>query len=147
MGEGVGEMACGVDGRPADGLQSHAARKALCGSCDAGDGERIPAGDSATGVARDCGDVESRLAIRPGTESQPGQGATELSSAGGDAVRRRAERVVRPRARRLRVLVITVARPDQSAPGWRARLCAIWTASQAPLAAKRADGMWFPSRT
>ena len=32
----------GVDGRPADGLQSsHRAPKALCGSCDARDGERI----------------------------------------------------------------------------------------------------------
>ena len=31
----------GVDGRPADGLQSpHRAPKALCGSCDARDGER-----------------------------------------------------------------------------------------------------------
>ena len=34
--------------------------------------------------------------------------------------------------------------PDQSSPSQRARLCAItWTASQAPLAAKRPDGMWF----
>ena len=32
----------GVDGRPADGLQApHRAPKALCGSCDARDGERI----------------------------------------------------------------------------------------------------------
>ena len=34
--------ALGVDGRAAEGLQSpHRARKALCGSCDARDGERI----------------------------------------------------------------------------------------------------------
>ncbi len=32
----------GVDGRPAEGLQApHRAPKALCGSCDARDGERI----------------------------------------------------------------------------------------------------------
>ena len=49
----------GVDGRPADGLQSpHRAPKALCGSCDARDGERIRSrGLSRTGVARVCGDV------------------------------------------------------------------------------------------
>ena len=34
--------ALGVDGRAAEGLQSpHRAPKALCGSCDARDGERI----------------------------------------------------------------------------------------------------------
>ncbi len=62
-------------------------------------------------------------------------------------VRRRAERVIRPtraKTRRLRVLVITVRSPRPIRVVQRARLCAItWTASQAPLAAKRADGMWF----
>ncbi len=62
-------------------------------------------------------------------------------------VNRRAERVIRPtraKTRRLRVLVITVRSPRPIRAVQRARLCAItWTASQAPLAAKRADGMWF----
>ena len=56
-------------------------------------------------------------------------------------VRRRAERVIRPtraKTRRLRVLVITVRSPRPIRAVQRARLCAItWTASQAPLAAKR----------
>ena len=60
-------------------------------------------------------------------------------------VRRRAERVIRPtraKTRRLRVLVITVRSPRPIRAVQRARLCAItWTASQAPLAAKRADGI------
>ena len=64
-------------------------------------------------------------------------------------VRRRAERVIRPtrasyKTRRLRVLVITVRSPRPIRAVQRARLCAITcTASQAPLAAKRRDGMWF----
>ena len=73
----------GVDGRPAEGLQSpHRAREALCGSCDARDGERIRSrGLSRTGVARDCGDVGSVAGWPSGREwngLQPGQGATEL---------------------------------------------------------------------
>ena len=59
LGEGAtGEMAwaLGVDGRSADGLQSpHRPPKALCGSCDARDGERI----RSRGLSRDCGDVGS----------------------------------------------------------------------------------------
>ena len=73
----------GVDGRPTDGLQSpHRARKALCGSCDARDGERIRSrGLSRTGVARVCGDVGSVAGWPSGREwngLEPGQGATEL---------------------------------------------------------------------
>ena len=73
----------GVDGRPADGLQApHRAPKALCGSCDARDGERIRSrGLSRTGVARVCGDVGSVAGWPSGWEwngLQPGQGATEL---------------------------------------------------------------------
>ena len=51
----------GVDGRPAAGLQSpHRAPKALCGSCDAREGERIGSrGISRPGRRGDCGDVES----------------------------------------------------------------------------------------
>ena len=135
VGEGArGEMAwgLGVDGRLADGLQSpHRARKALCGSCDARDGERIRSrGLSRTGVARVCGDVGSVAGWPSGREwngLQPGQGATELgcpkASAGGRCkVRRRAERVIRPtraKTRRLRVLVITVRSPRPIRAVWR----------------------------
>ena len=47
----------GVDWRSADGLQSpHRAPMALCGSCDARDGERIRSRElSRTGLARVCG--------------------------------------------------------------------------------------------
>ena len=62
-------------------------------------------------------------------------------------VRRRAERVRRParaKTRRLRVLVVTIRSPRPMRAVQRARLWAIaCTASQAPLAAKRPDGMWF----
>ena len=73
----------GVDGRPAEGLQSpHRAPKALCGSCEARDGERDTQQETlATGVARDCGDVGSVAGWPSGREwngLQPGQGATEL---------------------------------------------------------------------
>ena len=77
----------GVDGRPADGLESpHRAPKALCGSCDAREGERIRSrGLSATGVARGWREIAGTLgqlqAGRQGRERnglQPGQGATEL---------------------------------------------------------------------
>ena len=140
----------GVDGRPADGLQSpHRAPKALCGSCDARDGERIRSrGLSDRGGARLRGRwVSCRLAVRPGTEWL-GRAKARLNQRRGRCkVRRRAERVIRPtraKTRRLRVLVITVRSPRPIRAVQRARLCAItWTASQAPLAAKRADGMWF----
>ena len=62
-------------------------------------------------------------------------------------VRRRAERVIRPtraKNRRLRVLVVAIRSPRPMRAVQRARLCAITcTASQAPLAAKRPEGMWF----
>ena len=60
-------------------------------------------------------------------------------------VRRRAERVSRPsreKNRRQRVLVVAIRSPRPSRVVQRARLWAIvWTANQAPLAAKRPDGM------
>ena len=64
VGEGAtGEMAglIGVDWRSANGLQSpHRAPMALCGSCDARDGERIRSRElSRTGVARVCREVGS----------------------------------------------------------------------------------------
>ena len=73
----------GVDGRLADGLQSpHRARKALCGSCDARDGERIRSrGLSRPGWREFTGDVGSVAGWPSGREwngLQPGQGATEL---------------------------------------------------------------------
>ena len=62
-------------------------------------------------------------------------------------VRRRAERVSRPareKNRRRRVLVVAICSPRPIRAVQRARLWAITcTASQAPLAAKRPDGMWF----
>ena len=159
MGEGAtGEMAwgLGVDGRPADGLQSpHRPPKAPMRELRcAGWREDTQQGTLATGVARDCGDVGSVAGWPSGRERnglQPGQGATELGfprpAPGRCKVRRRAERVIRPtreKNRRRRVLVITVRSPRPIRAVQRARLCAItWTASQAPLAAKRPDGMWF----
>ena len=62
-------------------------------------------------------------------------------------MRRRAERVIRPareKNRRRRVLVVTTCSPRPVRAVQRARLCAITCiASQAALAAKRPDGMWF----
>ena len=61
----------GVDGRPADGLQSpHRAPKALCGSCDARDGERIRSRGLSRPGWREIAGTLSQLqaAVRPGTE-------------------------------------------------------------------------------
>ena len=73
----------GVDWRSADGLQSpHRAPMALCGSCDARDGERIRSRElSQTGVARVCGEVGAVAGWQSGGEwngSQSGHGASEL---------------------------------------------------------------------
>ena len=73
----------GVDWRSADGLQlPHRAIGALCGSCDARDGERIRSRElSRTGVARVCGEVGSVAGWQSGGEwngSQSGHGASEL---------------------------------------------------------------------
>ena len=146
----------GLDGRPADGLQSpHRDPKALCGSCDARDGERdTQQGTLAAGVARDCGDVESVAGWPSGRERnglQPGQGATELGfprPAPGEMQSEAARRAGDPSHQSEDPPPEglgdhgPLARPIRAVQ--RARLCAItWTASQAPLAAKRADGMWF----
>ena len=159
VGEGAtGEMAwgLGVDGRPADGLQSpHRAPKALCGSCDARDGERIRSrGLSRPGwreIAGTLGQLQAGRQAGNGMACSRAKARLNWVSQGQRRgrckVRRRAERVIRPtraKTRRLRVLVITVRSPRPIRAVQRARLCAItWTASQAPLAAKRADGMWF----
>ena len=62
-------------------------------------------------------------------------------------VRRRAELVSRPaieKKRRRRVLVVPTCSPRPMRAVQRARLYAItWTASQAPLAAKRPGGRWL----
>ena len=62
-------------------------------------------------------------------------------------VNRRADRVSRPareKNRRRRVLVVAIRSPRPIRAVQRARLWAIvWTASQAPLAAKRPEGRWF----
>ena len=146
----------GVDGRPADGLQSpHRAPKALCGSCDARDGERIRSRGLSRPGWREIAGTLSQL--QAGRQAGNGMACSRAKARlnwvsqgqrrGRCKVRRRAERVIRPtraKTRRLRVLVITVRSPRPIRAVQRARLCAItWTASQAPLAAKRADGMWF----
>ena len=149
----------GVDGRPAAGLQSpHRAPKALCGSCDARDGERIRSrGLSRPGwreIAGTLGQLQAGRQAGNGMACSRAKARLNWVSQGQRRgrckVRRRAERVIRPtraKTRRLRVLVIAVRSPRPIRAVQRARLCAITrTASQAPLAAKRADGMWFARR-
>ena len=146
----------GVDWRSADGLQSpHRAPMALCGSCDARDGERILSRElSRTGVARVCGEVGSVAGWQSGGEwngSQSGHGASELGfprpmpgKMQGKAARRAGDPSHQSEEPRLRVLVVAIRSPRPMRAVQRARLCAITcTASQAPLAAKRPEGMWF----
>ena len=128
---------------------------AVCGSCDARDGERIRSRErSRTGVARVCGDVGSVAGWPSGWEwngSQPCQGASELGfprPAPGEMQSEASGRAGDPSHQ-------SEDPPPEGLGGYgrsprpiravqRARLCAItWTASQAPLAAKRPDGMWF----
>ena len=83
--------------------------------------------------------------------SQPGKARLNFSAQGQRSgrcrVNRRAERVSRPareKNRRRRVLVVAIRSPRPIRAVQRARLWAIvWTASQAPLAAKRPEGRWF----
>ena len=125
-------------------------------SCDARDGERIRSRErSRTGVARVCGDVGSVAGWPSGREwngSQPGQGASELGfprPAPGEMQSEAARRAGDPSGQGeepppegLGGYAICSPRPIRAVQ--RARLCAItWTASQAPLAGKRPDGMWF----
>ena len=146
----------GVDGRPAEGLQSpHRAPKALCWSCEARDGERIRSrGLSRPGwreIAGTLGQLQAGRQAGNGMACSRAKARLNWVSQGQRRgrckVRRRAERVIRPtraKTRRLRVLVVTVPSPRPIRAVQWARLCAItWTASQAPLAAKRPDGMWF----
>ena len=96
---------------------------ALCGSCDARDGERIAAGDS--GGWREIAGTLGQL--QAGRQAGNGMACSRAKARlnwvpqgqrrGRCKVRRRAERVIRPtraKTRRLRVLVITL--PSQSAP-------------------------------
>ena len=152
----------GVDWRSADGLQSpHRAPMALCGSCDARDGERIRSRElSRTGVARVCGEVGSVAGWQSGGEwngSQSGHGASELGfprpmlgKMQGKAARRAGDpshQSEEPppegfggRDPFTQADAIRSPRPMRAVQ--RARLCAITcTASQAPLAAKRPEGM------
>ena len=134
---------------------------AVCGSCDARDGERIRSrGLSRTGLARVCGDlrlsggwVGRRRCRQAGSGMARSRAKARLNfSAQGQRsgrcrVNRRAERVSRPareKNRRRRVLVVAIRSPRPIRAVQRARLWAIvWTASQAPLAAKRPEGRWF----
>ena len=147
----------GVDGRPADGLQSpHRALRPYAGVADA----RAWQEDTQQGTLADRGGASLRGPLgqlQAGRQAGNGMACSRAKARlnwvsqgqrrGRCEVRRRAERVIRPtraKTRRLRVLVITVRSPRPIRAVQRARLCAItWTASQAPLAAKRADGMWF----
>ena len=108
----------------------------------------------ATGVARDCGDVGSVAGWPSGREwngLQPGQGAPELGfprPAPGEMQSEAARRAGDPSHQSEDPPPEglgdhgPLAQSNPRRPA--ARLCAItWTASQAPLAAKRPDGMWF----
>ena len=134
---------------------------AVCGSRDARDGERIRSRElSRTGLARVCGDlrlsggwVGRRRCRQAGSGMARSRAKARLNfSAQGQRsgrcrVNRRAERVSRPareKNRRRRVLVVAIRSPRPIRAVQRARLWAIvWTASQAPLAAKRPEGRWF----
>ena len=105
----------GVDGRPADGLQSpHRAPKALCGSCDAREGERIRSrGLSRPGwreIAGTLGQLQAGRQAGNGMACSRAKARLNWVSQGQRRgrckVRRRAERVIRPtraKTRRLRV--------------------------------------------
>ena len=144
----------GVDWRSADGLQSPHRAPMAAGAAMRGWRENTQQGTLADRGARVCGEVGSVAGWQSGGEwngSQSGHGASNWVSQGQCwgrcRVRRRAERVIRPtraKNRRLRVLVVAIRSPRPMRAVQRARLCAITcTASQAPLAAKRPEGMWF----
>ena len=86
--------------------------------------------------------------------SQPGHGASGLSfpwpalwQMQCEAARRSGDPSHQGEDPRLRVLVVTIGSPKAMRAVQRARLCAMpWIASQAPLAAKRLDGMWGSAR-
>ena len=124
----------GVDGRPADDLQSpHRAPEALCWSCDARDGERIRSrGLSRPGwreIAGTLGQLQAGRQAGNGMARSRARARLNWVSRGQRRgrckVRRRAERVIRPakaKTRRLRVLVVTVPWPRpiraSSGPGY-----------------------------
>ena len=143
----------GVDWRSADGLQSpHRAPMALCGSCDARDGERIRSRElSRTGWHEFAGKLGQ---LQAGSQAGSGMARSRAMARvnwvsqgqcrGRCRVRRRAERVIRPtraKNRRLRVLVVAIRSPRPMRAVQRARLCAITcTASQAPLGGEAPRG-------
>ena len=116
---------------------------AVCGSCDARDGERIRSRELSrtTGLARVCGDlrlsggwVGRRRCRQAGSGMARSRAKARLNfSAQGQRsgrcrVNRRAERVSRParaKNRRRRVLVVAVCSPRPIRAVQRARLCAI----------------------
>ena len=147
----------GVDWRSADGLQSpHRAPMALCGSCDARDGERIRSRElSRTGVARVCGEVGSVAGWQSGGEwngSQSGHGASELGfprpmlgKMQGKAARRAGDPSHQseeppPEGFGGRD---PFTQADAGCPAGQVVRAITCTASQAPLAAKRPEGRWF----
>ena len=127
-------------GRSADGLHRRTgAPMAVCGSCDARDGERIRSRElSRTGLARVCGDlrlsggwVGRRRCRQAGSGMARSRAKARLNfSAQGQRsgrcrVNRRAERVSRPareKNRRRRVLVVAIRSPRPIRAVQRARL-------------------------
>ena len=110
----------GVDGRPAEGLQSpHRAPKALCGSCNAREGERIrSSGLSRPGwreIAGTLGQLQAGRQAGNGNGLQPGKARLnwgfprpapgEMQS---EAARRAGDPSHQSEDRRLRVLVVTI---------------------------------------
>ena len=128
---------------------------AVCGDCDARDGERIHRRElSRTRVARVCGDLRlcGWVARSPTAPSGREWNGSHRARArlnwvsqgqrwGRCRVRRRAERVIRPareKNRRRRVLVVTTCSPRPVRAVQRARLCAITCiASQAAFETAR----------
>ena len=99
----------------------------------------------------DGGSVADRSSGWEWNRSQPCQGATELGfprpalwQMQSEAARRAGDPSGQGEEPPPRVLVVAICSPRPIRAVQRARLCAITcTASQAPLAAKRPDGMWF----
>ena len=152
-GRGSNSGRCGVGGGLQALLGVPMAAYSGCGERDGGIGHGKRR--SRTGLARVGGDVGALADGRrqAGSGMARGRARARLNwvsqgqRCGRCRVRRRAEQVIRPtraKTRRLRVLVVTICSPRPMRAVQQARLWAITcTASQAALAAKWPDGMWF----
>ena len=147
------------DGRSGAGRSRHleCRRQSAIGRWGRDGGMRRSRGHSRTGLARVGGDdglpgewIRRRRCRQAGNGRARSRARARLNWVsqgqrfGRCKVRRRAEWVSRPaieKKRRRRVLVVTTGSPSPMRAVQRDRLCAItWTASQAPLAAKRPEG-------